>query len=193
MFPGCFRRSAFEKVGLFNEQLVRAEDREFNQRLLAAGGKILLDPSVRCTYFPRTDLRTYVRYSAINAFWVFYAQRFTPVRMVSLRNVVPPLFVLWHLLAAACAWLWPAMLPLAVAPIAAYWAVNVLVSARAAWARRSWLLFPCLFLLFPATHYPYGAGSLWGWLSATLRRKRIVPPQRLEPPAASGQCAESPC
>lgn len=185
VFPGCFRRSVFEKVGPFNEQLVRAEDREFNQRLRAAGGKIILDPSIHCTYFPRTDLRTYVRYSAINGFWVFYAQRFTDVRMVSLRNVVPPLFFLWHLLAAACAWLWPALLPLALAPIAAYWVMSLAVSAWVARARRSWLLLPYLFLLFPATHYPYGAGSLWGWLAATLRRKCIAPQHRPEPGGAS--------
>ena len=172
VFPGCYRRSALEKVGPFNELLVRAEDREFNSRLAAAGGKILLDPSVHCTYFPRTDPASYVRYSFINASWVYYARRFTDVRLASVRNLVPMLFVLWHLLAIVCAWLWPASLPFVAAPIAAYWIVDVVVSAGTAMARRQWLLFPCLLLLFPMTHYPYGAGSAWGWLRATFRGRR---------------------
>jgi lipopolysaccharide/colanic/teichoic acid biosynthesis glycosyltransferase/GT2 family glycosyltransferase len=174
VFPGCFRRSVFERIGTFNELLVRAEDRELNARLAAAGGKILLDPSVSCTYFPRTAPGSYVRYCFINGSWVFYARRFTDVRLVSPRNLVPLLFVVWHLLAAAGVILWPAALPYLLAPIAAYWVLAAVCAAQAAWKCRSLRLVPCMFVLFPMTHYPYGLGSLWGWIRATIHDKRLL-------------------
>src|SRR5438445_576499 len=47
---GCFRRDVFERVGLFDEELVRNQDDEFNFRLLRAGGRVLLVPGAVCRY-----------------------------------------------------------------------------------------------------------------------------------------------
>jgi glycosyltransferase involved in cell wall biosynthesis len=171
LFPACFRRGVFERVGLFNERLVRAEDREFYGRVLRAGGKVLLDPSVHCTYFPRTALRNYVRYSLINGFWLYYARRFTRTRLIFWRNLVPLLFVLWHLAAICAGVIFPPLLPFLLAPIAAYWGLNALISVQLAWTHRNAALFPCLFVLFPLTHYPYGLGNLYGWLRAAVEGK----------------------
>jgi lipopolysaccharide/colanic/teichoic acid biosynthesis glycosyltransferase/glycosyltransferase involved in cell wall biosynthesis len=171
VFPGCWRRRVFEKIGLFNEFMVRAEDREFYARLARAGGSVFVDPSLRLTYFPRTGLGTYVRYCAINGFWVFYARRFTRTRLIFWRNLVPLAFVLWHLAAILVGVLLPPLLPFLLAPIAAYWGLNALISVQLAWTHRNAALFPCLFVLFPLTHYPYGLGSLYGWLRATVEGK----------------------
>ncbi|MEW5721076.1 MAG: glycosyltransferase family 2 protein [Chloroflexota bacterium] len=46
---GAYRRKIFDRVGLFDEELVRNQDDEFNFRLARAGGKIWLDPSIRST------------------------------------------------------------------------------------------------------------------------------------------------
>src|SRR5262249_41865202 len=51
---GCFRRDVFDRVGFFREDLARSQDMEFNIRLRAKGGKILLVPDVSCTYLART-------------------------------------------------------------------------------------------------------------------------------------------
>ena len=56
VFCGCYRKSIFDKIGLFNVNLIRAQDREFNYRLKAAGGKIVLDPSIKIDYFPRQKI-----------------------------------------------------------------------------------------------------------------------------------------
>src|SRR6516225_5643108 len=39
---GAFRREVFERVGLYNEKLVRNQDNELNSRIREAGGKIYL-------------------------------------------------------------------------------------------------------------------------------------------------------
>jgi GT2 family glycosyltransferase len=42
VFGGCYKKEIFEKIGLFNKNLVGSQDMEFNLRLQKAGGKILL-------------------------------------------------------------------------------------------------------------------------------------------------------
>ena len=46
VFGGCYKRKVFEKVGLFNEKLLRSQDIEFNKRLKRAGGRVLLVPEI---------------------------------------------------------------------------------------------------------------------------------------------------
>src|SRR5215475_474589 len=70
VFSGCFRRSVFERVGRFNEDLKQSQDSEFNHRLAAAGGKILLIPHVTVRYLCRSDLWAFMRHAWRNGVWV---------------------------------------------------------------------------------------------------------------------------
>ncbi|MGQ9574341.1 MAG: sugar transferase [Thermoguttaceae bacterium] len=187
VYPGCWRRRVFQKIGPFNELLVRAEDREFYARLARAGARVFVDPTLRMTYFPRSGLWAYARYCAINGFWIFYAHRFALVRLVALRNFVPMLFVAWHLVALGLAWALPPWGFWAAAPIGAYWLAAAAASAHAARKHRDVRLFPCMVVLFALTHYPYGAGSLWGLLLATLRGKKLPAVDRPPAPASAPQ------
>src|SRR5262249_447686 len=45
VYLGAWRREVFERIGLFDEELVRDQDDEFNYRLRAAGGRVLLTPA----------------------------------------------------------------------------------------------------------------------------------------------------
>lgn len=166
---GCYRRDVFEKIGLFHPRLIRTQDRELNARLVAAGGRIVMDPTVRCTYFPRTKIGDYIRWTFSGAYWVYYASRFTTTKMRSWRNAVPAAFLLWHAVALGGALLAPALLPAWLAPIAAYWILAVYFAGRIALSGRSPLLFPAMLVLFPATHFSYGLGSLCGKLMACVR------------------------
>ena len=46
----------FKKIGLFNENLIRSQDIEFNLRLKKAGGKIILAPNIISYYYPKDNL-----------------------------------------------------------------------------------------------------------------------------------------
>jgi glycosyltransferase involved in cell wall biosynthesis len=63
---GCFRRDVFVRAGLFDEELIRNQDDEFNFRLISRGGRVLLLPEVSCRYFARRSLahlsRMYYQY-----------------------------------------------------------------------------------------------------------------------------------
>ena len=50
---GCFHRSIFDKVGLYDEELVRNQDDELNARIIKSGGKIYLIPDLECEYYAR--------------------------------------------------------------------------------------------------------------------------------------------
>ena len=53
---GCYKREVFEKIGLFDEDLVRNQDDELNVRLQRNGGKILLVPEIVSYYYARDSL-----------------------------------------------------------------------------------------------------------------------------------------
>ena len=53
VYLGMWPRRVFERVGLFDEELVRNQDDEFNYRLRKAGGRIVLD-AARCAPGTRT-------------------------------------------------------------------------------------------------------------------------------------------
>jgi cellulose synthase/poly-beta-1,6-N-acetylglucosamine synthase-like glycosyltransferase len=53
---GSFRRDVLERVGPFDESLAVVEDLDMNTRIRKAGVKLLLDPSIRFWYCPRSSL-----------------------------------------------------------------------------------------------------------------------------------------
>ncbi|HMO53295.1 MAG TPA: hypothetical protein PJ994_02210, partial [Tepidiformaceae bacterium] len=54
---GCYHRRVWEVVGRFDESVDGADEDSYNARVIEAGGKIWLGPSIRSSYYPR---RTYL-------------------------------------------------------------------------------------------------------------------------------------
>jgi GT2 family glycosyltransferase len=171
---GCFRRELFDRVGLFDEELVRNQDDEHNGRILKAGGRIVLLPQVRIQYYGR---------DRVSKLWRMYWQYglFKPLVNIKLgapataRQFAPPLFVLalfgLPLLALAFPFLgicWSAI-------VAAYVLVVVGVSGRIAMAGSRVSAFPWLMLSFFTVHLAYGMGYLQGIVRFVLLRKRMRP------------------
>ncbi|MBI4559880.1 MAG: glycosyltransferase family 2 protein [Candidatus Hydrogenedentes bacterium] len=90
---GSWKKTTFEKVGLYDEQFVRAQDFDHNIRLRKAGGKILLLPHVVTKYFARNTLKKLARM----AYQYGYAktQIIKKHRLLgNKRQIFPALFVL---------------------------------------------------------------------------------------------------
>jgi len=81
---GCFRRELFDRLGPFDERLVRAQDYEMNRRIIAAGGCVWRNPAIRVTYFPQPDFRSFIRKQVVyeapyNAYlWYLAPYAFAP-------------------------------------------------------------------------------------------------------------------
>ena len=167
---GCYRREVFDRIGLFDEELVRNQDDEFNFRLVARGGRILLLPDVVSQYYARPTLRQTSR--------MFYQYGyFKPLvarkvgRVMTLRQLVPALFVLSVALGGALAvWLAPARVAL-VLLLAAYLSVVLLCSARAV-PRHGLRCAAVLAFVFPLLHASYGIGFLHGLIDHVARGRR---------------------
>lgn len=61
VYLGCFRRSALERVGGYDESMERAQDWELNLRIRESGGVVYFTPDLHVTYRPRHSLRALAR------------------------------------------------------------------------------------------------------------------------------------
>ena len=61
VYLGCFRRSALERVGGYDESMERAQDWELNLRIRESGGVVYFTPTLHVTYRPRHSLRALAR------------------------------------------------------------------------------------------------------------------------------------
>jgi succinoglycan biosynthesis protein ExoA len=166
---GCWPREVFTRIGLFDEELVRNQDDEFNLRLTRAGGRIWQSPSIRSWYTPRESFSALFRQYMQYGYW--------KVRLIqkhklpaSFRHLVPgffvlslillPLFAVWWSLAA---WAWLGLL-------ATYFAASLVASLLAA-KKNGWKLFPLLPLVFGCYHLSYGLGFLCGVVDFVILRR----------------------
>lgn len=53
---GCLKREVFDKVGLYDNELIRNQDDELNGRIVKNGGKIYLIPSIVTKYYARDKI-----------------------------------------------------------------------------------------------------------------------------------------
>jgi glycosyltransferase involved in cell wall biosynthesis len=58
VYLGAWPKDVFLKIGLFDEEMVRDQDDEFNYRLREHGGKIILSPSIKSEYTVRSTPKT---------------------------------------------------------------------------------------------------------------------------------------
>ncbi|HON67227.1 MAG TPA: glycosyltransferase family 2 protein, partial [Phycisphaerae bacterium] len=66
---GCFRRDVFDRFGLYDERLVRNQDIELNSRIRAGGGRIVISPDIKLTYYNRSTFRGLRQQAFHNGLW----------------------------------------------------------------------------------------------------------------------------
>lgn len=54
---GCYHRKVWDVVGRFDETVDGADEDSYNARLIEAGGRIMLVPTIRSSYFPRRTFK----------------------------------------------------------------------------------------------------------------------------------------
>jgi GT2 family glycosyltransferase len=167
---GAYRPQAFQRAGLFDESLVRNQDDEFNLRLRLAGGRIVLDPSIRIFYTPRGRFRRVFRQYYEYGFWKPAVMR-KHGRVVSARSLAPGALVgSLVVLAALAPWLTLAAGLLAL-EVGAYAAGAVVFGIAGLHRRREPLrLLPRVVAVFPTMHVAYGLGTLAGWARAPVAK-----------------------
>ncbi len=166
VFGGCYRRKVFERVGVFNERLVRGQDMEFHIRLRKAGGRILLVPSIVSYYYARSDIRSFWKYSWINGVWAILPFLYSKGMPVAWRHLAPLAFVLCLLGSIALGLLAPVGWWLLAGIAGIYLGTTMVASAQVAVTARDMRYVAVMPIAFGALHLAYGLGSLWGLAEA---------------------------
>jgi succinoglycan biosynthesis protein ExoA len=170
---GCWPRDVFERIGWFDEELLRNQDDELNLRLQRRGGKIWQSPRIKSWYRPRSSLRALFRQYRQYGYWkvrVIQKHRLP----ASGRHLVPGLFVLAVLGLPVLALWWPVAAWAWLGVVGVYSVCNSAVSLRTA-ARQQWRLLPLLPLVFACYHVSYGVGFWHGVWDFVIRRRGLSP------------------
>ncbi len=163
---GAFRREVFDRVGWFNERMVRHQDYEFNYRLRRAGGTILLLPEAPAKYYVRSSLGRLWRQYWQYGIWKGRMLRAYPESLRS-RHLIPPLFVAILALLAVAALFSPAA-AWAFAALAGLYAAYVLFATVALAAAGAWRHAPLLPAIMVCLQIGYGAG-IWLGMATPLQ------------------------
>jgi GT2 family glycosyltransferase len=166
---GAYHRWVFDRIGLFDQELVRNQDDELNQRLIQAGGKIWMSRTIHSRYYPRISLRKLARQYSQYGFWRVRTMQ-KRGQPASLRQIAPLAFVVIWLAMIIGAVLWRPI-GWGLAGFAGMYAMALLAGAADVARRTMWregLIAP---LVFAILHFCYGFGSLKGMLWFVLLRR----------------------
>ncbi|MGD9722106.1 MAG: glycosyltransferase family 2 protein [Pirellulales bacterium] len=166
-FP-AFRQWVFDRIGMFDENLVRTEDDELNYRIAQAGGKSFVSPRVKYVYYVRGKIgqlfKQYFHYS----FWRIPVIR-KHKRPTTLRQMVPPLFFLAMIvLAAVGVWL---RQPLVALALPAIYAAALLAIAATIVPRKGLAVASMVPLAMVTMHVAYAAGIVYGFICLAFHRR----------------------
>lgn len=159
---GCYKKEVFEKIGLFNEQLLHGQDMEFNVRLKKAGGKTLLVPEIVVNYYARSDFGSFLRHNFRNGAWAIIPFSYSTVFPVSWRHLIPLAFVSALTSSILLALIFPAGIWIGAGIIGSYLVTNLAASIYVSVKEKNPLCLMVMPIIFASLHLSYGFGSLWG-------------------------------
>ncbi len=155
---GFYKREVFNKIGLYDERLVRVQDLELNKRLKKNNGKIFLIPDVECTYFPRENLKSIYKNRFQTGRWVILASYLTnSLKSISIRHLVPLIFSLSIILSLVLAGFHVFFLFFCFFLLVFY---SILLFTRALVIKKFFILSINILIAYFVVHFSYGLGSL---------------------------------
>lgn len=165
---GAYRREVFERCGMFDEELIRNQDDEFNFRISKAGFRILLDPAIRSRYYVRASYAKLWRQYYQYGLWKVYVNK-KHGAVTSVRQLVPPAFVLFmvagifmNVITGFLQFAWTALMGM-------YIMGSIVFAAKQGAKLKD---IPGVMLAFFILHFSYGLGFWEGLFRFILLRQR---------------------
>jgi glycosyltransferase involved in cell wall biosynthesis len=163
-YLGIFRKSALDRVGGYDESIVRGEDWDLAQRIKASGSLVWFSPELSVTYWPRSTWTNLGKQFYSTGVWRGELTKRDLAR-TSLRYFLPPTLVVSLMLGSVLATLGFAI---GWVPLLSYLAVIVAVGLYSKLAPVP--------LVLPTMHLSWGFGFIVGLLrgaAATVDRSRV--------------------
>jgi len=164
-YLGIFRKSVLERVGGYDESIIRGEDWDLAQRIKAAGSLVWFSPELSVTYWPRANWTGLVKQFYSTGVWRGDLTR-RDLSRTSLRFFLPPALVISILLGNVVASLGVAFGWL---PLLTYLAAILAVGFYSRLAPVP--------LVLATMHLSWGFGFIVGYLrgaSGTIDRSRVT-------------------
>ena len=167
---GCFHRKLFDKIGYFDEELVRNQDDEFNGRIIQNGGKILLLPQVVVDYFARDSVsKTAKMFYQYGLFKPLVNKKLQ--KPTTLRQFFPPLFLAGIVIGGLLSFFSPLVMWIYFSVLILYILLGIVAGLRCTHRLSDVVLMPCV---FAAIHCSYGFGYWEGIFKVLLHGKLSV-------------------
>lgn len=157
---GAYKKEVFEKIGYFDESLVRNQDDEFNYRVIINGFKIWLSHDIKCVYYVRASFPKLLQQYKQYGYWkVFVNKKHKAVTTV--RQLIPFIWVTYLIFAWIPALAYYPWIFLYLSGILLY----LCVSLYAAWKLTK---NPSTFLRVLRAFYTLHLGYGWGYLRGII-------------------------
>ncbi|HYC54803.1 MAG TPA: glycosyltransferase family 2 protein [Candidatus Binatia bacterium] len=177
VYMGMWPKAVFERVGLFDAELVRNQDDELSYRIRKSGGTIVVSPVMRSLYQNRESWKALARQFYQYGVWKVRVLQKHP-RQMSVRHFVPPAFQAAIVAALVLGMVWSPMLLLGAAALATYFVFVLMVAARGQGSLAEKGRFALALALI---HHCWAAGFLVGLVRFAGRWRQPEP----EPPRLS--------
>jgi glycosyltransferase involved in cell wall biosynthesis len=169
---GTHHKWIVDKIGVFDEELVRNQDDEFNLRIIQAGGKIWMSKDIQSTYYSRASLgKLWRQYFQYGLWRIRTLQKHK--KPASLRQLVPLLFILSLFSLGLVGLVWKPLWIVLTAEVILYLlalGIGTLDVGRTS----GWRYAPVALVIFVILHFAYGFGSLWGLARFSILRGRSM-------------------
>lgn len=160
---GAFNRSIFNKVGLFNERLLRSEDNDINARIIESGGKIYISEEIHSIYYCRDKISALLLQGIQNGNALFRTIKMNPKAM-QFRHFVPFCFLLSLVFLPVIGIFVPLIKKVFFIELICYGLIDFYYSFIKKERRLGFITF----WLYPLFHVFYGLGSLLGLVGVEM-------------------------
>jgi len=158
----------FEKIGFFDEELVRNQDDEFNYRVKLRGGKIFYENDISLKYYVRGTLNNLWRQFFQYGYWKVYVN-VKHSTVTTIRQLLPPFFVLYLMLFMFTLIAGKLIFLISSIPFLLYIFGSLFFSFKLANSIRKVFL---TFIIFKILHISYGFGYLKGIIEFVILNKK---------------------
>lgn len=174
---GCFRKSLFERIGYYDNELVRNQDDELNGRIIKNGGTIYLIPEIKTKYFSRDKIckirRMFYQYGLYKP--LVNKKLGSPA---TVRQFAPLAFLLGIIFGGILSAFSIYIMYIYFAVLALYLAIGVIIGCKCAAKHRRPMLTLLMPYVFANVHLSYGYGYLRGIYKILANKKFNVESNR---------------
>lgn len=171
---GCFHRELFDKIGYFDEELIRNQDDEFNGRIVKNGGKIFLLPQLVIDYFARDTIgKVYKMFYQYGLFKPLVNKKLgSPA---TIRQFFPLVFVLGLIVGPFFGFISPWFLVAYLTVLLAYFGIATMFSLRDTKDLKQVLVQDWTYFV---VHFGYGWGYINGLWKLLTRQPFVAKANR---------------